>query len=382
MVAPVIPSMGFSDFISGLVREHQGRAPLFGSIETTFRCNLNCIHCYVNVPAHDPDARAREVPLSRLLGLIDEIAEQGCLELLLTGGEVLIHSSFAETYQHAARKGLRVTVFTNGTLVTDEVVRIFKDTPPRGVEITLYGMTRETYECITRVKGSFERCLQGIHRLYRAGIPLKLKTMIMKWNVHELTAMREFSQNLGLPFRHDGLLNPRIDEHFFPVDKLQLGAEQLAAIDLEVSTFRKHLQDGAGKLSNGCPSVVTSGCNQAYTCGAGMVAFNIDPYGRLQLCQLARKYSFDLKNNSFRNGWDDFLPGIRYRQLSQPSACRHCTLASCCAGCSGASELECGDPGKPVARFCRITHARMYRLLGEIPGHRPDASCCLKTAGG
>ncbi|MCX5880682.1 MAG: radical SAM protein [Deltaproteobacteria bacterium] len=90
MVTPVISSIDFSDFISGLVTGYQGRTPLFGTLETTFRCNLNCIHCYVNEPAHDARAQARELSIGRLLRLMDEIADQGCLNLLLTGGEVLI----------------------------------------------------------------------------------------------------------------------------------------------------------------------------------------------------------------------------------------------------------------------------------------------------
>ncbi|MCX5880683.1 MAG: hypothetical protein NTU74_02415 [Deltaproteobacteria bacterium] len=237
-------------------------------------------------------------------------------------------------------------------------------------------MSQETYERITRVKGSFEGCVQGIMRLCRANIPLRLKTMVMNWNIHELTAMRAFSQNLGLQFRHDGLLNPRIDGYASPIDKLQLPDEQLAAIDLENSTFRKRLQDGVCSTLNDRPPA--TGDDQIYTCGAGMVTFNVDPYGRLQLCQLARRSFFDLQANSFVNGWIGFLSKIRSCSRSKSSACDHCTLLSHCLGCPGASELEHGDPEKPVARFCRLTHVRMQRLLGDIPGHLPDASCCLK----
>lgn len=376
LVTPVIPTIDFSDFISRLVTGHQGRTPLFGSLETTFRCNLNCIHCYVNEPVHDaPGAMTRELSIGRLVRLMDEIADQGCLNLLLTGGEVLVRPDFPELYRYAVRKGLLITVFTNGTLVTDEIVSLFKETPPQEIEITLYGMSQATYERITRVDGSFKACVQGIMRLCRADIPLRLKTMVMDWNIHELTAMRTFSQNLGLPFRHDGLLNPRVDGYASPIDKLQLPAEQLSAIDIENPTLRKRLQDGICSISDRPP---TTCCNPIFTCGAGMVAFNVDPYGRLQLCQLARKSFFDLQDDSFANGWIGFLPTIRFRLRSKSSVCDHCTLSSFCVCCPGTSELEHGDPEKPVARFCRITHARMQMLLGDIPGHLSDASCCLK----
>jgi len=99
-------------------RAYEKRVPLEGTLETTYRCNLNCVHCYVNQPAASAGERARELPLERLKQLIDEIAEEGCLDLLLTGGEVLLRPDFAELYLHAVRAGLRVTVFTNGTMVT------------------------------------------------------------------------------------------------------------------------------------------------------------------------------------------------------------------------------------------------------------------------
>jgi MoaA/NifB/PqqE/SkfB family radical SAM enzyme len=105
--------------------DYARRTPLEGTLETTFRRNLSCVHCYVNEPAADLRARARELPQERLLGLVDAIAAAGCLDLLLTGGEVLLRADFPALYLHAVRSGLRVTVFTNGTLITDRLTDLF-----------------------------------------------------------------------------------------------------------------------------------------------------------------------------------------------------------------------------------------------------------------
>ncbi len=79
------------------------RVPLEGTLETTFRCNLACVHCYVNQPAGSREERGRELPLERLKALVDEFAAEGCLDLLLTGGEVLLRPDFPELYLHAVR---------------------------------------------------------------------------------------------------------------------------------------------------------------------------------------------------------------------------------------------------------------------------------------
>ena len=113
------------------------RVPVEGVLEPTFRCNLRCVHCYVNQPAGSAEERARELPTGRALSVIDEIADAGCLNLLLTGGEVLLRPDFEELYLHALHRGLLVTVFTNGTLVTDRIADLFDRHRPLLVEISL-----------------------------------------------------------------------------------------------------------------------------------------------------------------------------------------------------------------------------------------------------
>jgi MoaA/NifB/PqqE/SkfB family radical SAM enzyme len=169
-------------------------------LEPTFRCNLRCVHCYVNKPAGSAEEKARELTTARLIQVIDEIADAGCLNLLLTGGEVLLRPDFEELYRHALRRGMLVTVYTNGTLVTDRIADLFDRHRPLLVEISLYGMTRATYERVTGVPGSFDRCLDGIRRLVERGVPLKLKTMALSWNAHEVADMQAFAAELGVGF--------------------------------------------------------------------------------------------------------------------------------------------------------------------------------------
>lgn len=353
------------------------RVPISGTVETTFRCNLNCVHCYVNQPVADRAARARELTTARLKALIDEIAEAGCLSLLLTGGEVLVRPDFREVYLHALFRGLRVTIFTNGTLVTDRVVDLFDEYRPASVEITLYGMTRETYEKVTRVPGSFDRCLGGIRKLVARKIPLKLKAMALTWNVDEIPLMRAFARELGLPFSHDSLLNGRVDCGANRNPELQLPPERAVALDLDdPEAMRRYRFALAGFEAGEQPEA-----DRLYTCGAGEIAFTVDPTGQLQLCQLSRRSAFDLSTGSFARGWNEHFPALRAKTWQSSSVCRRCSLVSVCGSCAGAGELEHGDPERIVAQFCEITHLRTWAVLGEASGHRRDASCCLGAGG-
>jgi radical SAM protein with 4Fe4S-binding SPASM domain len=351
------------------------RIPVEGILEPTFRCNLNCVHCYVNKAAGDPDARAREAPLGRLKVLVDEIVQAGTLNLLLTGGEVLLRPDFDDLYVYAIEKGLLVTVFTNGTLVTDRVADLFARHPPLLVEISLYGRTRETYERITRVPGSYDRCLEGIQRLLDRRVPLKLKTMAMAWNRHEVADMKAFATERGLGFRYDGLLNGRVDCGANRNGELQMSAPELLELELADPEGRARLEQTAAivRAAAGQDQVV----EEVYSCGAGAVAFTVDPYGHLQMCQLSRKASFDLREHSFAEVWDHRFPELRARKWQKNDVCRSCNLISMCGSCPGASELDSGDIEAQVPRFCEIAHLRAHAMLGDESGHRRDATCCL-----
>jgi radical SAM protein with 4Fe4S-binding SPASM domain len=371
-----VPTITFPEFLSELQAEER-RLPVQGTIETTFRCNLRCVHCYVNEPAADRGVRERELSLAELRGIVDQVVEAGCLHLLLTGGEALLRPDFPELYLYAIRSGLRVTVFTNGTLVSEAIAELFDEYRPHSVEISLYGMTRQTYERVSGVPGSYDRCLAGVERLRSRGIPLVLKTMALAWNEHEVEAMRHFAEERGLRFKHDSLLNARVDCGANRNPELQLGAERAVALQLQrpgaMQAFKRQ-----------CDEVLAAGPRPAseavYTCGAGRNTFTVDPYGRLQMCQLSRRAFHDLRRGRFEEGWERLFPRLRARKWHSNAVCRRCSLLPLCGNCPGAAELEHGDPEAVVERFCEITHLQAFTARGEVPGHRRDAACCLGAA--
>jgi len=369
-----IPEIPF-DELARRLEVRRRRVPLEGTLETTFRCNLRCAHCYVNEAVGDADEAARELPLERLRGLIDELAERGTLYLLLTGGEVLVRPDFPELYLHALRRGLLVTVFTNGTLVTERIADLFAEHPPYKVEVSLYGMTRETYERVTQVPGSYYKCLAGIERLHARGIRFLLKTMALSWNAHEIPAMAEYARRLGVRFRFDSHLNPRVDCGANRNAELQLSAEQSVALDMGFADKAEELREFCEKHAQPDPS--RGETELVYNCGAGQMSFAVDPYGRLQMCQLSRRSPIDVRRQGFAEAWDGQMPALRDRRWTRPSACRSCNLIALCGSCPGAAEMETGDAESIVPVFCEIAHLRAWASLGEASGHRRDATCCL-----
>src|SRR4029453_13908837 len=144
------------------MREH---LPLSGTIEVTRRCPLTCVHCYNNLPLADGAGASTELTYAEHCRILDELADAGCLWLLFTGGEIFARRDFLDIYTYAKKKGFLITLFTNGTLITPRIADYLAVWRPFSIEITLYGLTKETYERLTGIPGSFEKCMRGIRLL-------------------------------------------------------------------------------------------------------------------------------------------------------------------------------------------------------------------------
>ncbi len=168
------------------------RIPLSFNLEVTARCNNDCRHCYINLPAGDQEAKARELSPQGILKIAREAVSLGAMWCTLTGGEPLLREDFAEIYLGLKRLGLLVSVFTNACLVTPRHVELFRKYPPRDLEVTVYGVTPETYEAVTRRPGSFAAFRVGLDRLLDGGVKVRLKAMALKTNVHELPEIARF----------------------------------------------------------------------------------------------------------------------------------------------------------------------------------------------
>jgi MoaA/NifB/PqqE/SkfB family radical SAM enzyme len=269
------------------------RYPLSCQWEITCRCNLRCVMCYTDC-FNRPEKIRTELATPEILRIMDEIADAGCVELCLTGGEPLARPDFFRIYEHAKARGLLVTIFTNGTLITDEIADRLAALPPQRVEISLHGLRETTFEAITQGQGSFQRCRNAIQLLLDRGIPLLLKTTAMSLNRDEILETKTFVRGLGpLGYKLGERLRPALDGSDAP-GRFALSDDELG--DLE----RRDPELWAEACARG------SSANTA--CDSGVRSFHIDAYGRLQLCSGNRRDGYDLRCGSFQEGFYRHLP--------------------------------------------------------------------------
>jgi len=352
MECPHIRQIGYARFGERLNRRiTERRIPINGALDLTFRFNLNCAHCYCNLPSNHQGAVDRELGRDDIFRILDQIAEAGCLWLLISGGEPFLRKDFSTIYTRAKSMGFLVSLFTNGTLITPVLADFLAEWPPFSVEITLYGASARTYEKMTRTPGSFERCLRGIELLREREVPLELKTMVTTMNRHETAQIIKYADELGVKFRYDPILNPRLDGSKRPCD-YRLSPEEVLALDYSDEKRVKGWQDFFSSFSRSTFS------DHLFICGAGVSSFHIDPYGMLSPCEMVRFGGYDLSHGTFKEGWSRSIPELLQLKPEEEYRCGQCELIPLCGQCPGWSWLENGKPDTPVDYLCRIAHLR------------------------
>ncbi|MCA6096667.1 radical SAM protein [Streptomyces sp. SCA3-4] len=260
--------------------------------EICLGCNFQCAHCYL------PERPFAGLPLGEKLRLLAMLRDAGVLWLQITGGEPLIDSDFPAAYEHAYCMGMLIEILTNGSQLHRHV-DMLAQMPPHKVTVSLYGATPESFDALTRTKGSFKNTMRGLTAAQAAGVPVELTLIITKHNAHELADMRAL-------------------------------AEQYAVTHSEYSNISPTYAGGAAPLGSQAPDFISK--ESVFTgCPAGHTFFHVDPHGHATMCKIGRENPINLMTD----GLDGLLrlPKIADAQMLRTGGCSECALSATCRVC-------------------------------------------------
>ncbi len=161
----------------------------------TRQCNLKCVHCYAQANVAPAE---NELSTAEGKNLIDDLSRFGAPVMLFSGGEPLMRPDLPELAQYAVSKGMRAVISTNGTLITREKARIFKDIGLSYVGISLDGM-KEVNDRFRGVTGAFDQALEGIRNCREAGIKVGLRFTINKMNADQVGPIFDLLRDENIP---------------------------------------------------------------------------------------------------------------------------------------------------------------------------------------
>lgn len=333
--------------------------PLHATLELTRRCSIRCVHCYVLPNAKPPET---ELSTADWLALAREAADAGCYSMLLTGGEPLLRKDFADIYLGIRNMGVHVMIFTNATRVDERIVEILRSAQPMGIEVTVYGATPETYKRVTGRGEFYDDAMRGIARMRKAGLPVRLKTVLMQDNRHEFEAIRALAAEGERPVRFDSVIQPR-----FPGDKemLRLRVPPAEVVELEFSAVPELAGQWRDLRKRYEKRTAAPTGTPLYTCAAGIISFYVTAQGQMQPCVAASRYAVRYERGKLRDAFRTMRQAVRAPRAPVGYECTTCADRLFCGSCPPVAELETGDETNTCAYACAIAHLRARRLAEE-----------------
>jgi radical SAM protein with 4Fe4S-binding SPASM domain len=170
-------------------------APILVVWDCTHACNLRCKHCYQDAQKKLPD----ELSTEEAKKMIDDLARSGVVALAFSGGEPLMRKDFFELASYARQQDLYTAVATNGTMVTREIARKFKEVGIGYVEISIDGKDAATHDGFRGIPGVFDKSIQGLKYCIEEGLYTCMATTITKQNIGEIPQIYDLACSLNVP---------------------------------------------------------------------------------------------------------------------------------------------------------------------------------------
>lgn len=158
--------------------------------EFTLECNLNCLHC----GSAAGTARPNELDTEECFELCEGLADLGCKEVSLMGGEPFMREDWFSVAQCIKDLGMNLTFVSNGILIP-QVIDDLAQLDPKVVGISLDGMKKK--HNYIRGEGTFQKAVKAINLLRKHGIQTTVITTISKVNFKELLKMKDLLLKKG-----------------------------------------------------------------------------------------------------------------------------------------------------------------------------------------
>lgn len=332
------------------VREGMGPVVVWNSTRT---CNLKCRHCYMS---SDAKKYANELTTAEAKQFIDDLADFNVPVLLFSGGEPLIRPDFFELADYAAKKGVRPTLSTNGTLITPEVARKIKDIGVGYVGISLDGL-REVNDKFRGKAGAFEAAMNGIKNCVAVDQRVGLRFTINHHNIQELENIFDFIEEENINrvcFYHlvySGRGNQMMDEDVTAEESRRAMdiiirrtrdfeerglKKEILTVDNHcdgVYMYLKALQEGKDELAQQIKKYIAmNGGNRS-----GMAFAEVDPLGYVHPDQFTQHHTFgNVRERKFGDIWQDttnsIMAGLKDRKPLLKGRCSKCKFLDNCNG--------------------------------------------------
>jgi AdoMet-dependent heme synthase len=337
--------------MSALMQEVADRAlqlgvPFSVQLDLTYRCNEQCVHCYLDHEDHG------EMTTAEIKHLLEEMADAGVFILMLSGGEIFLRKDFFEILEYARALTFCIKLKTNAVLIREAQAARLRDLGVESIQISIYSHRPEVHDAITKVPGSLRRSISAIRFLKSQGLKVIMANVLMTENMNDYHGVRALAEELGAECTLDPTITPMMD-----------GDRSVLKLNAGESTLKRLFRDEAlvGNADVFCAPPVGPDENSmdALPCSAGHTAAYVSPYGEFYPCVQFPLSCGNVRQQRFIDIWRDSaqLKEVRSIRLRDLSSCSQCAHGSSCTRCPGLAFME-GNMRGPSTADCEKSFAR------------------------
>ncbi len=304
--------------------------------ETTAACNLSCSYCRASATAlPQPD----ELSTAEALSLIDSIVPLQPM-LILSGGEPLLRPDIFQIAAHAVSRGLRVSLASNGTLLSGEMADRIAAAGISRVSISLDGATPQGHDR-NRGQGSFAAAMRGIEHL-RGKVDFQINFTITKKNESDLLSIFDLAGSIGAKALHFFFLVPTGRGREEDLISAERQEELLRIIDRERRQRSLEVQVTCApqyaRIAEGGPGRRGGG-----GCLAGKNFAFVSRIGEVYPCGYLPLRAGSIREKNFIEIWESSPVFLALRKRDLKGKCGACSYSKICGGCRARAYAEDGD---------------------------------------
>lgn len=320
-------------------------------MEITSRCNERCVHCYI---PHENKTETMSMQLFK--SVVDQACEMGLLSLTLSGGEPMVHEHFTDMLEYVRDKDFSISILSNLTLLTDEIIELLKTMHIAAVKVSLYSMDPEIHDAITQMPGSQKKTVAAIERLIDADIPVQINCPVMKENKNSLEGVIRWASDHKIRAISDYIMMARYDhttdnlEHRLPIEDISHLIQNVIEGD---AAYRNHIE------TTDIDAVLKKDISEEPICGVCISSICMVSDGNMYPCagwqdrKLGNAAIQPLKEIWYHSEAVNYLRNIRKKDFPE---CLECKDRAFCAMCMvrNANESATGDPTELNRHFCKV----------------------------
>jgi len=316
--------------MSALMQEMSNRAlqlgvPFSAQLDLTYRCNEQCVHCYLDHHDHG------EMTTVEIKHLLKEMADAGVFILTLSGGEIFLRKDFFEILEYARSLTFCIKLKTNAVLIREAQAARLRDLGVESIQVSIYSHKPEVHDAITKVPGSLRRSIKAIRFLREQGLKVIVANVLMNQNMQDYQGVRSLAHEIDLNAGEPALRT------LFRDETLVGNAEEFCAP----------------------PPAPDEDSMESLPCSAGHTACYVSPYGEFYPCVQFPLSCGNVRQQRFIDIWrnSEQLKEVRSIRLRDLSSCSQCAHGSTCTRCPGLAYLE-GNMRGPSTADCEKSFAR------------------------